>query len=1316
MNPERQRVEAIFEAALACGSEADRRAYLTTACPDAALRLEVETLLEAHRDPDSLFAEADSGVGRGPAPAAFDEVAGTVIGRYKLLQKIGEGGMGVVYMAEQRQPVVRKVALKIIKLGMDTKQVVARFEAERQALALMDHPNIAKVLDGGATDTGRPYFVMELVQGVPITEFCDKNRLQIPERLKLFLPVCQAIQSAHQKGVIHRDIKPTNVLVTLNAGKPVPLVIDFGVAKATNQRLTEKTVFTSYATMIGTPAYMSPEQAEMSRLDVDTRSDIYSLGVLLYELLTGTTPVPEKRLRSLGYNEMQRIILEEEPERPSTRLSTLQGERRDVVAKNRGASELALGRNFAGDLDWIVMKCLEKDRARRYETANGLARDLERHLDNEPVSARPPSPGYRFQKFVRRNKLAVSAATAVTVVLVLGVLVSTWEAVRATHMRKRAEANEQKALAAQANEATQRRRAEAGEEQGRRLGYAGKMNMAQVAWEQNRVAQLRQLLDDTADYPDRGFEWYYWQRQAHLELKTLRGHTEAVGAVGFSPDGRRIITGSVDTTAKVWDAATGNEMFTLKGHLHEIDWVAFSPDGQRIVTGSMDTTARIWDAASGQWLLTLEGHRAQVASAAFSPDSRRVVTGSWDGTAQIWDATTGNRLVTLQGHMGRVHSALFSPDGRRIVTGGDDETARIWDALSGKEILRIKAQSGAVSYAAFSPDGGRIVTGGDQDPTATVWDASTGEKLAILAGHEVGVGTALFSSDGQRVATAGWDRTARLWSAATGKELLTIKGPGEEVTDVAVSPDGALIVTGSDDRTASVWDTTGQRDVLTFKGHTRSILTVGFSPDGKRVVTGGGSDDAEVWDAGTGRVLFALLGHGGPVRCAAFSPDGQRIVTGDGQGASLWDAATGKFLFNLEGCKGGVGRLAFAPDSQRILTGGTDGIATLWDAATGKPRQTFHGHTEGITGVAFSPDGGRIVTASADRTAKVWDVATGRVLTTLSGHEESIRWVAFSPDGHRLLTGSGDRTARVWDSSTGKQILRLRGHSAWVQCVAFSPDGLRLVTASGDQTAKIWDAVTGAELLTLKGHRRWVHSVAFSPDGTRVITGSDDGTAKVWQAAMPNQVAAWQEEEKNAQERWAALSRQQAAADQEARELTARDPGAISQWLVLGPLTFLDYSATRLAEEQIVDEAGLHPSAGQSTRAGASDWVWQTVQLDDYRIDFERVFKLKAPWSVAYLVAYIESDAAQTNLSMRIGGSEAKVHLNGKEIYRYDKPRKYIADQDVVGGLTLNAGLNVLVFKAEFEYNVDKASIRFTDAAGEPVKGINVTLTPASGR
>jgi serine/threonine protein kinase len=423
----------IFLEAMEMTTPEARAAYLQGACGrDITLRRQVEELLKEHFSNDSLLAGSalEGGLPR-ISESSVDEASAQIVGRYKLLEKIGEGGFGEVWMVEQGEPVKRRVALKIIKLGMDSRQIVARFEAERQALAMMDHANIAKIFDAGTTDTGRPYFVMELVRGVRITEYCDQNQLPTKERLDLFIRVCQAIQHAHQKGIIHRDIKPSNILVTMDDGMPVPKVIDFGIAKATQQKLTDKTVFTQFQQFIGTPAYISPEQAEMSGLDVDTRSDIYSLGVLLYELLVGQTPFDAKEMMKGGLDALRQIIREKEPLRPSTRLNTLPGEARTTAGKRRQTDTGKLVHQLRGDLDWIVMKCLEKDRTRRYETVNGLAMDIQRHLSNEPVLARPPSQLYEFQKTVRRHKFGFAAAAAIIMVLAVGITLTTWQAVRA---------------------------------------------------------------------------------------------------------------------------------------------------------------------------------------------------------------------------------------------------------------------------------------------------------------------------------------------------------------------------------------------------------------------------------------------------------------------------------------------------------------------------------------------------------------------------------------------------------------------------------------------------------------------------------------------------------------------------------------------------------------------------------------------------------------------------------------------------------------------------------------------------------------------
>jgi tetratricopeptide (TPR) repeat protein/tRNA A-37 threonylcarbamoyl transferase component Bud32 len=442
-----KRSAEIFEQVIELDAGA-RAGFLDRACAgDRAVRAEVESLLDAHDAAGGFLARpthADDEAGGGSG-AEDDVVTGDaapvspsrMIGRYKLLEPIGEGGFGAVWMAEQREPVKRRVAVKIIKHGMDSRQVVARFEAERQALAMMDHPNIARVLDGGSTDTGQPYFVMEYIRGVPIIQYCDTERLDTRARLELVIQACHAIQHAHQKGIIHRDIKPSNVMITLHDGVPVVKVIDFGIAKATNVELTTRTLFTQHQQMIGTPAYMSPEQAEMSGLDIDTRSDVYSLGVLLYELLTGTTPFSAEELMSKSFAEMMRILREVEPHRPSTRLSSL-GASATRTARQRHTDVARLGTLLRGDLDWIVMKCLEKDRTRRYETATGLADDIRRHLDDEPVAAGPPSAAYRTSKFLKRHRAAAVAAAAVATVLVLGIVGTTTGMLRAIHERERA--------------------------------------------------------------------------------------------------------------------------------------------------------------------------------------------------------------------------------------------------------------------------------------------------------------------------------------------------------------------------------------------------------------------------------------------------------------------------------------------------------------------------------------------------------------------------------------------------------------------------------------------------------------------------------------------------------------------------------------------------------------------------------------------------------------------------------------------------------------------------------------------------------------
>jgi WD40 repeat protein/serine/threonine protein kinase len=1139
--------EVIFLAALDRTTPQERVAYIEGACAgQPGLLQRVRELLAAHEQsrgpldvpPPDLDVTVDL-----PAVA---EMVGVHIGPYKLLQQIGEGGMGTVYMAEQQEPVRRKVALKIIKPGMGSAQVIARFEVERQALALMDHQNIARVLDAGTTEDGRPYFVMELVHGVSITRFCDDYQLTPRQRLELFIPVCHAIQHAHQKGIIHRDIKPSNVLVTLYDDKPVPKVIDFGVAKAIEQPLTEKTLFTQFGGMVGTFEYMSPEQAELNALGVDTRSDVYSLGVLLYELLTGTTPLEKKRLRTAALDELVRLIREEEPPRPSTRLSS-SGTLAEVAAARR-TEPAQLSRLVRGELDWIVMRALEKDRSRRYDSASSLARDVECYLHDEPVQAGPPSAAYRLRKFVKRNRGVVLAAAVVLLTLVAGVIGTTVGLVRALQ-------SEQRAVTARDEEIRQRERAvlaekdaierandaitarkdadrekkTAEEERDRArfqaLRAEGARHVFQIdqalrAWGQHDVIEAERLLATVEEPLHQSWEQRHVRDLCRRQALPLTGHSFSVWSVALSHDGKQVISGAgrigQPGEVKVWDATTGQNLLTLTGHSDQVSSVAISADGSRIVSASLDRTVRVWD-AEGHHLRTLEGHTLGVFSVAISADGKRIASGDGDfekpGEIKVWDAETGKEKLSLKGHANYVHSVAISADGQWIVSGGGDGTVRVWDAATGERKHNLKKHTAAVMSVAISPDGKRLVSGG-YDRAVRVWDSQTGHELRSHQ-HTGFVTSVAISGDSQRLVAGSQDgRAVKVWNLATGEELLTLLGHTAFVNGVAISHDGKRIVSGSFDRTVRVWDISARQDQLSFKAPTDRLLSLAMDRAGRRLATSFASTPGtmKVWDTATCRDTLTLETF---TRGVALSADGKRIVTGSEFGndpplGKVWDAATGRQVLTLQGHEFGVWSMAFSADGRRIATGSMDTTVKVWDAQTGLELRTLKGHTFPVYSVAFSADGKRLVSGSYDNTARVWDAVTGKELYVLTGHKQPVHCVAISGDGQWIASASEDQTVKVWDASTGKVLHTLEGHTGRVDSVAISADSQRIASAGADATVRIWDARTGQEKIILKGHAGAIRGIAFSEDGQSLVSASEDGTIKVWAAPIskPNQPTA----------------------------------------------------------------------------------------------------------------------------------------------------------------------------------------------------------------
>ena len=991
---------------------------------------------------------------------------------YQLLQKIGEGGCGIVYRAAQLHPLRREVAIKVIKLGMDTRSVITRFEAERQALALMDHPHIARVFDAGVTGHGRPFFVMELVSGERITDYCDRNQLSVPQRLELFLEVCHAVQHAHQKGVIHRDLKPSNILVIEQDGKPAPKVIDFGIAKAIGQqRLANQTLYTAFDQFVGTPAYMSPEQAGLTGEDIDTRSDIYSLGVLLYELLTGRPPFEPERLRRAALGEICRIIREEEPSLPSARLTTLTKAELTETAQRRLLPGQRLVSELRGDLDWLVMKALEKDRERRYDTANGLAADILRHLKNEPIYARPPSMLYRLQKMARRNRLVVASTLVVTFALVGGLAVSTWMYFQEKQARERLELRAyQTDMAAAARMAVMR----VG-------GLAGAVKLLEF-WRQHR--------------PDlRGWEWYYLNGLCHHDRLTIRADHSELWSVTWSPDGKRLATGGTEGSVKIWDAVSGRNLEILRGHTGAVLSVVWSPDGRWVASAGQDRTVRLWDLEKGA-VTTYTGHRQAVACLAWSPDAKRLASGSLDGTLKIWDPVSGTNLQTFAAG-NEVRSVSWSNDGTRVVAAGSGTLFKSWAIATGREIWTLPASTeGELRAVAWSPDGRQLATGGT-DNSVSFRDAVSGTNLiSFWDNHNVVLAVA-WNPAGTRLASAtlGDGRIAIRDIPAGGKVIRDFRGHLGSVHCVSWRPDGSQIASASADGTVKIWDVINPDPSIHTLTQPDQVPALAWSPDGTKLATGSRRTAAWIWDLSRGATPMATRGgYTTWTWSVAWNPTGTRLASAGTAGLELWDASTRAELWHDRNSGRELHAVVWNPDAKRIAAVGADSKLIVWEADTGRQINSLALPPGRTACLAWSPDGRMLATGIGNQ-IYLWDDRFTRQ-KILTGHLDVVNSVAWSPDGKRLASTGNDTSAIIWDVRSGDQLNSLLGHAAPIYSLAWNPDGTRLVTGSWDLSIKIWDTATGAEVCSFEkpgGIVQMIYAVAWSRDGRRIACSDIEG-------------------------------------------------------------------------------------------------------------------------------------------------------------------------------------------------------------------------------
>jgi eukaryotic-like serine/threonine-protein kinase len=1031
-------------------------------CPSCGAAL-MDDLLEGHCPACLLqvtFNEGSASVASSAPPLAV------VFANYELLEEVARGGMGVIYRARQAS-LNRIVALKmLVSAPFASREAIERFRTEARAAAALQHPNIVSVHEVGECE-GQPFYTMDFVEGRSLADLVRIGPLPVQVAARYVEQVAHAIHFAHEHGVLHRDLKPSNVLID-----PLdqPRVTDFGIAK----QLGENSALTLTGRVLGSPSYMPPEQVSSERGEISARSDVYSLGALLYQLITARAPFAASAVA-----ETLQQVLNSEPLSPR-----------------------ALNPSVPLDLETICLKCLEKDSAQRYATARDLADELARFRSGEPIRARPVSALEKGWRWCRRNPVLAAMTVLATVLLIalaLGSWIATWriELARRAEFRQGSRATQANVELANANTRLKEsvatlelQRAE----QSFRSGDAS-MGLAQLA------AVLRR--DPSNHIAAERITSALLHCNWILPMGGALRHPSFVGSVSFSSSGQYLVSGCADGFARVWSVQTRQQIGDGLKHPAYVRGVCFSPDETRIATACEDGNVRIWNRRTMKATICPVAPRDWLFSVSFSPDGERLVAGCGDRAAHIFSARSGELQLVLRGHTGAVRQAVFSPDGRLIATASEDGSARLWKADSGEPfgaVLRHPFVDGVLNGVTFSPDGQRLATS-SRGRTAVIWNVDTGILALPVLHHPDGLNDIQFSPNGRIIVTTGFDGTVRLWDAQSGELISQPFRHSEQVNAAAFSPDGRVLATASDDRTVNFWEVRPGQMLEQRMRHESTVNAVEFSGDGRWLATASYDGSARVWDVETERSIAGPLQHTGNVQGMCFSPDNRFVATASGDSTAwVWDVKTagrakGPFVHGL-----GLWAVSFSPDGRRLLAASADGTAKLWDIDSQQVAISLQ-HSGQVLMARFSPDGTHVATASRDHTARIWDAASGAPVTPNLAHLDEVLDIQFSPDGLRVATASKDNTARIWNARTGQPIGSVLRHLRTVNTIAFSHDGLRVITASADRTARIWNAATGEPLTPSLEHGDTVLDASFSPDDQRVLTASMDRTARVWDAA-----------------------------------------------------------------------------------------------------------------------------------------------------------------------------------------------------------------------